>query len=168
MTNNTDTVDGFPAPLARAISFIWQEAELLDRKDYAAWSNLWETSGTYVVPIDPDATDFAASLNYVYDDARMRKLRIERLSSGFSMSAVEASNTVRTVSRFTLVSHSGDLVEVNSAQVLIGYRRGAHTIFAANLTHKIRLLADGGARLEQKVVRLINSTDSLSALGFLL
>ena len=164
---NTDNLDGLAQPLAAAITFIWREAEILDRKDYAAWSALWDPAGIYVVPIDPDTTDFSASLNYVYDDARMRKLRIERLSSGFSMSAVEASNTVRTVSRFTLVSHTDDLVEVNSAQVLIGFRRGTHTIFAANLTHKIRLLPDG-PKLEQKVVRLINSTDSLSALGFLL
>jgi hypothetical protein len=37
----------------------------------------------------------------------------------------------------------------------------------ADLNHRIRF-TDGVATLERKVVRLINSTDSLSALGFLL
>ncbi len=30
---------------ARAIEFIWREAELLDRRDYRAWLDLWAPSG---------------------------------------------------------------------------------------------------------------------------
>src|SRR5450830_2081151 len=97
----------------------------------------------------------------------MRKLRIERLTSGFAMSAAEASATVRTVSRFVPVHLSAELVEVNSAQILVGYKRQSHTLFVANLTHRIRFTAEG-PRMEQKVVRLINSMDALNALGFLL
>jgi hypothetical protein len=37
----------------------------------------------------------------------------------------------------------------------------------ADLNHRIRFV-DGVAKLERKVVRLINSTDCLNALGFLL
>ena len=66
-----------------------------------------------------------------------------------------------------LVEAAGDLVEVNSAQLLYAYKRGVHTPFVADLNHRIRF-TDGVATLERKVVRLINSTDSLSALGFLL
>ena len=62
---------------------------------------------------------------------------------------------------------AGDIVEVNSAQLLYAYKRGVHTPFVADLNHRIRF-TDGVAKLERKVVRLINSTDSLSALGFLL
>jgi 3-phenylpropionate/cinnamic acid dioxygenase small subunit len=167
MMNHPDSLQGFSEPMAKAIAFIWKEAEILDRKDYASWLALWSEDGHYVVPIDPQATDFAAQLNYAYDDARMRKMRIERLTSGFAMSATDASATVRTVSRFTLVATEGDVVEVNSAQVLVGYKRQAHTLFVANLTHRIRFGAEG-PKLEQKVVRLINSEDALNALGFLL
>jgi 3-phenylpropionate/cinnamic acid dioxygenase small subunit len=166
MTTN-DSLQGFSEPLAKAIAFIWREAELLDRKNYAEWSALWLEQGHYVVPIDPDATDFAAQLNYAYDNAEMRALRIERLSSGFSMSAADAAGTVRTVSRFTLVEAGGDVLEVNSAQILASYKRQTHTLFAANLTHRIRFV-DGLPKLELKVVRLVNSMDSINALGFLL
>lgn len=167
MTNlNIPAADPTTA-LGRAIEFIWQEAALLDRKDYQAWGELWADDGHYIVPIDPDTTDFAASLNYVYDDARMRKLRIERFASGFSMSAADSATTVRTVSRFTAGASEGDVVEVHSAQLLAAYKRGATTMFAANLAHRIRFTADG-PKLVQKVVRLINSQDALNALGFLL
>ncbi|MFX7784984.1 aromatic-ring-hydroxylating dioxygenase subunit beta, partial [Acinetobacter baumannii] len=79
-------------------------------KDYAAWQALWTEDGYYVVPIDPDTTDYAASLNYAYDNAHMRKIRIERLTSGHAMSAVDAAATVRTVSRFVPVHLSEELV----------------------------------------------------------
>jgi 3-phenylpropionate/cinnamic acid dioxygenase small subunit len=153
--------------LARAIEFIWREAEMLDRRDYRAWLDLWDASGFYVVPIDPQATDFAATLNYAYDDQHMRELRVQRMVSGYSASASDAARTVRTVSRFTLTSDAADVVEVKSAQVIVAYKRGASTIFAADLTHKISF-ATGEPRLVEKVIRLIDSTEALSAIGFLL
>ncbi|WP_176052491.1 aromatic-ring-hydroxylating dioxygenase subunit beta [Paraburkholderia caribensis] len=152
---------------ARAIEFIWREAEMLDRRDYRAWLDLWDPSGFYVVPIDPQATDFAAALNYAYDDQHMRELRVQRMVSGYSASASDAARTVRTVSRFTLTSDAADVVEVKSAQVIVAYKRGASTIFAADLTHKISF-ATGEPRLVDKVIRLIDSTEALSAIGFLL
>ena len=152
---------------ARAIEFIWREADMLDRRDYRAWLDLWDASGFYVVPIDPQATDFAATLNYAYDDQHMRELRVQRMTSGYSASASDAARTVRTVSRFTLTSDAADVVEVKSAQVIVAYKRGASTIFAADLTHKISF-ASGEPRLVEKVIRLIDSTEALSAIGFLL
>jgi 3-phenylpropionate/cinnamic acid dioxygenase small subunit len=152
---------------ARAIEFIWREAEMLDRRDYRAWLDLWDTSGFYVVPIDPQATDFAATLNYAYDDQHMRELRVQRMVSGYSASASDAARTVRTVSRFTLTSDAADVIEVKSAQVIVAYKRGVSTIFAADLTHKISF-ASGEPRLVEKVIRLIDSTEALSAIGFLL
>jgi hypothetical protein len=56
---------------------------------------------------------------------------------------------------------------VNSAQVIVAYKRGKSTLFAADLTHRISF-ASGEARIVQKVIRLIDSTEALSAIGFLL
>ncbi len=151
----------------RAVEFIWREAEMLDRRDYKAWLDLWDPAGHYVVPIDPATTDFASTLNYVYDDHHMRELRVQRMTSGFSASASDAARTVRTVSRFTLTSDAADTVEVSSAQVLIAYKRGVSTIFAADISHRISF-ASGEPRLVQKVIRLIDSTEALNAIGFLL
>ena len=97
----------------------------------------------------------------------MRKIRIERLTSGHAISAADAAATIRTVSRFVPVHLSDELVEINSAQVLVGYKRQQHTLFVANVTHRLRFTAQG-PKIEQKVIRLINSMDSLNALGFLL
>ena len=152
---------------ARAVEFIWREAEMLDRRDYRAWLDLWDPIGFYVVPIDPATTDYAASLNYAYDDQDMREKRVQRMTSGYSASASDAARTVRTVSRFTLESEAPDAIEVKSAQMIVAYKRGATTIFAADLSHTISF-ASGAPRLVEKVIRLIDSTEALSAIGFLL
>jgi 3-phenylpropionate/cinnamic acid dioxygenase small subunit len=152
---------------ARAIEFIWREAELLDRRDYRAWLDMWDPEGYYVVPIDPQTTDYTSTLNYAYDDHHMRELRVQRMTSGFSASASDAARTVRTVSRFTFSGDSADLVEVKSSQIVIAYKRGLSTIFAADLTHTIDM-SSGEPRLSEKVIRLIDSTEALSAIGFLL
>src|SRR4051794_8076644 len=70
--------------VAKAIALVWHEATLLDAKDYVAWEALWTIEGKYVIPIDSDTTDFEASLNMVYDDARMRRMRVTRLTEGYS------------------------------------------------------------------------------------
>jgi hypothetical protein len=59
------------------------------------------------------------------------------------------------------------VVEVKSAQVIIAYKRGVTTIFAADLSHTVSF-ASGEPRLVEKVIRLIDSTEALSAIGFLL
>ncbi|RZQ61410.1 aromatic-ring-hydroxylating dioxygenase subunit beta [Amycolatopsis suaedae] len=155
--------------VARAVELVWREAELLDRPDYAAWNELFTGDGIYVVPIDRDATDFAASLNMVYDDARMRRLRVNRMTEGYAIAAVDAARTVRTVSRFVPESVADDEVVLRSAQVLIAYKRGRHDIWAADLVHRIRLSAGdpAGDRIALKVVRLVDSDDAVPAAGFL-
>ncbi|MGI4855728.1 MAG: aromatic-ring-hydroxylating dioxygenase subunit beta [Janthinobacterium lividum] len=155
------------AAFAAATRLIWREAELLDRKNYTAWLDLWTTGGFYVIPIDPDTEDFAASLNYVYDDQTMRGLRVERMSGGYSASASDAARTVRSVSRFVAGELTDDIIEIRSSQIVAANKRGVTTLFGADLTHRIRV-ANDQAWIVDKVIRLIDSHEALSAIGFLL
>ncbi|MFD6274428.1 aromatic-ring-hydroxylating dioxygenase subunit beta [Streptomyces sp. NPDC060209] len=153
--------------IASAIELVWREAHLLDHKRYEDWDRLWAPGGLYVIPIEQDTEDFASALNMVYDDDRMRRMRIERLTSGYSISATAAARTVRTLSRF-VVEHCDDKsAELCSAQVVVSHRREETFVLAADVTHRIRL--DGPEPLiQEKVVRLINSTDAVNSFGFLL
>ncbi|KXX60817.1 MULTISPECIES: aromatic-ring-hydroxylating dioxygenase subunit beta [unclassified Rhodococcus (in: high G+C Gram-positive bacteria)] len=151
----------------QAIELIWHEAALLDAKDYQAWDALWTDEGRYVIPIDPDTDDFDGSLNMVNDDTRMRRMRIERLTSGYSMSALAAARTVRTVSRFTVEERTEDSITVKSAQILVGFKRDDQQTLAADVTHRIRY-TESGPRLDLKVIRLVNSQAAVNASGYLL
>ena len=159
---------GFSDPrVLRAIELIWREAALLDAKDYLQWETMYTDDARYVVPIDPDTEDFESSLNMVYDDKRMRRLRVERMLQGYSPSAVAAARTVRVVSRFTVESVADDAVTVKSAQILSAFKRNKFTTIGAELTHRISLDGDGD-KISLKVARLIDSEDAVGAFGFLL
>ncbi|WP_405559761.1 aromatic-ring-hydroxylating dioxygenase subunit beta [Streptomyces sp. NBC_01180] len=151
----------------RAVQLIWREADLLDRKQYGEWQNLYCADGLYVIPIDARTEDFANSLNMVYDDAPMRQLRVTRMTEGYAIAAVDAARTVRTVSRFVVEEAGDDEVTLRSAQVLVAYKRGRHDLWAGEVTHRVRL-ADDGDRIALKVVRLVDSEDAVPAAGFLL
>jgi 3-phenylpropionate/cinnamic acid dioxygenase small subunit len=171
----TDVLTGVPTSLTdarvlRAVELIWREADLLDRKEYEAWNGLYAADGHYIVPIDPETEDFDNTLNMVYDDARMRGMRVTRMIEGYAIAAVDAARTIRTVSRFVPTSVDDDQVVLRSAQVLIAYKRGRHDIWAGEVEHRVRLSAEGpaGDRIVRKVVRLVDSEGAPPAAGFLL
>ncbi|MEV4729328.1 aromatic-ring-hydroxylating dioxygenase subunit beta [Saccharopolyspora sp. NPDC049426] len=155
--------------VSRAIELVWREADLLDRKDYATWQGLYADDGVYVIPIDRDAEEFDDVLNMVYDDQRMRRLRVNRMTEGYAIAAVDSAITVRTVSRFVTTEVSDSEVSLRAAQVLVAYKRGTHDLWAADVDYTVRLgTAPAGDALVRKVVRLVNSEDAVPAAGFLL
>lgn len=150
-----------------ALSLIWREGHLLDARAYEEWDAMWAEGGEYVIPIDHSVTDFASTLNLVYDDDRMRRMRVERLTGGMSISATAAARTVRTLSRHTLESADGNRLVIRSAQVLVGYKREETFVLAADILHTV-LFTEDGPRIARKIVYLINSGDTVTASGFLL
>jgi len=163
MTRTTDAI-----AMDDAVDFISIEADYLDHRDYDAWLSLWADDGIYAIPIDPAADDLADRLNYAFDDAAMRRMRVARLTSGQSMSARDAANTLRSVSRFRMLESGDDgVTRIRCAQNLVEYRRSIFRTYAANVTYALR--REGNEiRLTEKTVRLLNSTDALAGMSFLL
>ncbi|PYE13697.1 ring hydroxylating enzyme beta subunit [Williamsia limnetica] len=159
--------------VVRAIDLVAREAELLDAKDYWSWQQLYSDEAMYIIPIEPDEDDFANTLNMVYDDARMRQLRVTRMTEGYAIAAVDSATTVRTVARFVPAEVEGGQsaarVCLRAAQILIAYKRGNHDIWAANVDYEIAVGAvPADDRITRKVVRLIDGRDEVPAAGFLL
>lgn len=153
--------------ITQVAAFIWQEADMLDHGEYAQWLESWTADGLYIVPIDPAQTDFANTLNYAYDNAEMREKRVARLGSGESISTSPVPRTVRDVSRFRVLSNDGSNVTVRCAQNLREFRKDVLKHYTADVTFE--LVRSGGSFLiRRKVVRLINSTDTLQGIGYIL
>lgn len=154
-------------PLLNSVTaFVWAEADMLDHGEFAAWLDLWVPAGQYIVPIDPDTTDFDNTLNYANDNASMRRLRVERLTSGESVSTQPPARTVRSVSRLRVLSQDGDTVTLRGAQDLRDFRKDKFHQHTADVTWT--LVAHGDSwRIQRKVVRMINSVDTLSAVGYI-
>lgn len=153
--------------LAEAMEFAWYEADLLDHAAYDEWLSLWTDDALYIVPIEPGVTDFENSLNYAYDDHEMRKKRVDRLLSGQSVSASPVARTVRSPSRFRMLRSDPSSCELRCAQMITEFRRGRERIYTADVTFQLERSATG-LKIKQKVVRLINSTEALNGIGYIL
>ena len=156
-----------PITLDEAMQFAWLEADLLDSAAYDEWQALWTPTSRYVVPIEPGATDFENTLNYAYDDAEMRAKRAERLVSGQSVSASPVARTVRLLSRFRMLRSDADGCALRCAQLLTEVRRGRERSYAADVEF-VYVRTASGLRIERKVIRLVNSTEALGGIGYIL
>ncbi|MFC3051992.1 aromatic-ring-hydroxylating dioxygenase subunit beta [Kordiimonas pumila] len=153
--------------LEEAAALLWQEADLLDHREYDAWLNLWSDDGIYVVPIEKGVEDFANRLNYAYDDGEMRRMRVARLKSSYSMSAIAAADTIRTVSRFVVTGERSNEIDIRAAQILVEYRRDKTRPIAANVDVTVRR-TENGLKLVKKVIWLAHSEEAVSGVGYLL
>lgn len=153
--------------LAEAMEFVWIEADLLDSAGYEEWLALWTPDGRYIVPIDPAETDFEATLNLAYDDAAIRRKRVERLTSGSSISASPVARTVRLLSRFRLLRSDADSCELRCAQILTEFRRERERIYTANIHFHLKR-TPSGLKIDKKIVWLINSTAAPMGIGYIL
>lgn len=163
MTATANT--GTKALLWDVTAFLWAEADLLDRKDYDTWLDLWQPEGFYTLPIG-DTEDFANSLNLCHDDAKMRRDRITRFKGGFSISSAPPAETVRTVSRVVIERVEDGVITVRSAEHVIEDKFDRQRIWAANMTHTL-VAEEGGFRIRNKVVRLLNSEGMLNSFSYL-
>jgi 3-phenylpropionate/cinnamic acid dioxygenase small subunit len=155
------------AVLLDAITLINLEGDLLDQGEFNAWLELWRPEGLYVIPISSQENDFKNNLNYAYDDQQMRAKRVHRLYSGESISTTPRARTLRTLSRFRLLSADEHKVVVRCAQSLWEHRKGNSRHYAADITYQ--LWRQGSHWLiQQKVIRLINSDDVLHSIGYIL
>ncbi|CAM4057817.1 aromatic-ring-hydroxylating dioxygenase subunit beta [Vreelandella rituensis] len=159
--NKTDTDN----QLWQVTQFLWNEAALLDARQYDAWLDLWQPEGLYIIPIE-DAEDYAEVLNLCYDDDKMRRDRIKRFQEGFSISSAPAAVTVRTLSRFVIDVVDGDSVVVSCGQHLVEDKFGRQRLWAANVRYTLQS-TDSGFKIQEKVVRLLNSDGVLNSFSYL-
>lgn len=150
-------------------NFIELEADILDFKQYSDWLDLWDEGGIYIVPVDaaPDGYEFEDALNFAYDDAAMRQLRVQRLLGGEAVSSETTLKTVRSVSRLRILSDADGVIDVRSAQFIAENRHGNLKTYPADVEYRLRREGDTFLIL-RKIVRLLNSHNALASIGYIL
>lgn len=145
--------------------FIDHENDLLDAKQYDQWLNLWQDDGIYVVPIDISDDNYENRLNYAYDNAAMRRMRVARLMSGESVSVESNGGTIRLTSRLRV--NETDIIEARCALLINESRLGVLKQYVANMEYQ--LIPNGDSfTIKRKVVKLINSEDYLRTISYIL
>lgn len=153
--------------LNEVTAFIWLEADMLDHGEFDGWLALWKEKGTYIIPIDPKEDDFENTLNYAYDNQHMRELRVQRLISGESISTSPRPRTVRSLSRFRVLGVEEGVITVRCAQNLREFRKDTLKHYSADM--EFQLVRNGDSfKIQRKLIRLINSDDTLTGIGYIL
>lgn len=154
--------------LTEVTAFIWAEADMLDHGEYEAWLQLWNQSGVYIIPIDPTLTDYENNLNYAYDDHHMRQLRVQRLVNGEAISTSPKSNTVRSLSRVRVIDEQDNQIVLRCAQDLREFRKENLKHYTADVTYHLQRDAELGFKINKKIISLVNSTDTLAGISYIL
>lgn len=154
--------------LNEVTAFVWAEADMLDHSEHDSWLDLWNEKGVYIIPIDPKLTDYENNLNYAYDDHHMRKLRVARLENGEAISASPKANTVRSVSRVRILKHEDGEIVLRCAQNLREFRKENLKHYSADVTFHLVRDAEQGFKINRKIINLVNSTDSLAGISYIL
>jgi len=63
------------------VDFVYQEARLLDTRQFDTWNALFLDGGMYWIPATPNQPDPWSWTSHAYEDKLLRDLRIERLNS---------------------------------------------------------------------------------------
>ncbi|MDQ8934810.1 aromatic-ring-hydroxylating dioxygenase subunit beta [Acinetobacter rudis] len=154
--------------LNEVTAFIWAEADMLDHSEHDAWLKLWDEKGIYIIPIDPTLTDYENNLNYAYDNDHMRKLRVQRLENGEAISTSPKANTVRSVSRIRIIQDQDGVVVLRCAQNLREFRKENIKHYTADVTFYLLRDAEQGFKINRKIINLVNSTDTLAGISYIL
>lgn len=137
--------------------FLFDEAALLDARNWQGWLDLFAPGGMYWVPLAPDQPDPVNHVSLFYENAMMREVRARRLDQVRAWSQQPLVRTARTVNNIRMLdTGQRDEIVVRSTFNIVEWRAPNQRILAGRYTHR---LSPGGDRFRivEKRVDLINS-----------
>jgi 3-phenylpropionate/cinnamic acid dioxygenase small subunit len=151
-------------------AFIFLEARLADESDYAGWEALLTEDMHYWVPYGKADYEPSSRMSYINDNRTRLATRIRQLQTGHRHAQTPASSMRRMISNIEILERTGQDYVVAGNFVLYEH--------AVQATHDVRVWAgrvnyglrrtEGGLRLSRKVIELVNSTEALPSLAFII
>jgi 3-phenylpropionate/cinnamic acid dioxygenase small subunit len=171
--------------LAEVSAFLYLEARLADESRYQDWLDLWTDDAHYWVPsgMPGEVYDRDRRISFVNDNRNRLTTRIRQLQTGVRWAQTPPSPMRRVVSNIELLERpvAADEHGATPAECLVGsnfvlYELSAQAtndlrVWAGRATHRLRRPAPSatdGWRMVSKVVELVNASQPLPSLAFLL
>jgi benzoate/toluate 1,2-dioxygenase beta subunit len=155
-----------PEEVQSCAELLYREARHLDRVELAAWLELFTDDALYWVPLREDYRDPDTELNIIYDDRQRLAGRIGRLQSGVAYAQDPPSRTARVLGNLQ-VERRPDGYATETAFILYELRAGETQLLAGRYFHEL-LTTPGGLQIRRKVVELVNRTEPLFNITFIL
>jgi benzoate/toluate 1,2-dioxygenase beta subunit len=150
--------------------FLFHEAMLADESRYEEWEALVTDDIHYWVPSGTGDYEPGTRLSFLNDNRTRLATRIRQLATGVRYSQVPKSPMRRMISNIQVLDIDGDEYEVASNFVLYEHAvqaTGDIRVWAGRTTHRLRR-TDEGLRIAAKKVELVNSTEALPNLSFII
>ena len=153
-----------PVDYLQVCQFLYHEADMLDRKAWKAWGELFAPDGIYWVPSSQGQADPFEHVSLIYDTPLLRQIRLARLHNGEAASFQAGFETSHHVSNISAQSHDGEggLLQVESRLIVGQYSPAKSVTFHARCRHDLRRdAATGHLSIVLKRVDLIDAQGSL-------
>jgi len=138
--------------------FLYRQAELLDRRQWSDFIELFAADGVYWMPASPEQTTGDGVPSIFYEDRDLMRVRMKRVTHPHAWSQAADWGTNHLVSNVTIEredGRTGDLV-VRSRFHMMEFRRDATRHFAGSYVHHLRRTRDGW-RIKQQRVDMVNA-----------
>lgn len=124
--------------------FLYREADLLDRRDFHGWLELFADDGVYWVPSSADQTDFKGQVSIVLEDKLILRMRVDRLNNPQAQATMPQFGTVHFVSNIFLDGDESDsLIRVRSCVALSDANEQREMLLTGRALHELVPHGDG-------------------------
>lgn len=147
--------------------FVIREARLMDTHQFDDWLDIWDDDALYWAPCNSDDVDPKSEVSIIYESNDGLAQRVKRLRGKFAHSQRPQSRLTRVVSNFELDEVTEDQISGYSNFVLGEIRVKRQSVLFGRNHHVLRM-TDGGLKLKQKKVVLLNNDEAMGNLTFLI
>ncbi|SEA98214.1 aromatic-ring-hydroxylating dioxygenase subunit beta [Variovorax sp. YR216] len=135
---------------------LYLQAELLDRKLWQAWMDLFDERGIYWMPVTPEQTEWEGSPSIFAEDKLMMEIRKGRVSHPNAWSQAPMWETNHVVGNVAIESVDGATIQVRSRFHMMELRRDDVRHFGGTYRHTLVRDAAGALRIALQRVDLFN------------
>lgn len=147
--------------------FVYREARLQDEGSYDEWEALWTEDAHYWVPANGDDIDPERQISIINDNRKRITTRVNQLKTGERHAQIPPSKMRRIISNIEVDEGEDGEIEVGSNFILVESRSGSLATWAGRTRHTLRF-ENGELGLVRKKVLLVNNSDALPTLSFLI
>jgi len=159
-----------PAERLEIEAFVYREARLADESDYDGWEALLTDDIHYWVPFGRADYDPATRISFINDNRTRLATRLRQLRTGQRHAQTPVSPMRRVLGNLEVLERTADGYSVAANFVLHEFSAQAVREvrqWAGRVTYGLRRTPDG-LRMHRKVVELVNATEALPTLAFII
>lgn len=145
------------------VDFVYDEARLLDEKNFDAWYELFTDDGLYWIPLSAEQQDGLNHVSLMYEDRLLLKLRIERLKQPRAFSQQPPSRSLHVLQRPHLDGAEPGCYRLRTPMIYTETRGDEQLMFAATVLHEI-VEREGKLMMRCKRVNLLNADAALPSI----